>query len=391
MTTPVTTRMIVLSPHFPALFLPFWTRLWESGVQVIGVADTPWDDLPQTLRDHLHAYWKVEDMHNLQEMEHACQQLQKEHGEIHYIESLNEYWLETEAHLRSHLGVLGPNNDTIHRLKHKSHMQSIYQQADIPVPAGHLLTHEDEGRKWLEQVGYPVVAKPDVGVGAAGTYLLDGPEAYADFWLHKPDVAYFLQTFVSGDLYSFDGLVDHEGQVQFMACHRFNHGIMHIVNQNLDLQYYSLRDIPKTLMTLGQRTVKAFDLHSRFFHFEFFRQGEEQWVALEVNMRPPGGWTVDMFNYASDTSVFDMYADVILQKPLQHPTDRHFHVGYAGRKDKPYRHGSEGIKQMLGERLLKDAPIDPIFQTVLGQHGYMVRHPDLTQVQSDLALIQEQN
>lgn len=385
----MTTRILVLSPHFPELFLPFWRNLWQAGVQVMGIADIPWESLPQELKDHLHAYWRVEDMHNLDDLEHACRELRERHGEIHYLESLNEYWLETEAQLRSRLNILGPNAESIHRLKHKSEMQNIYAQAGIPIPEGLRLDHYDQGKTWLAQVGFPVVAKPDVGVGAAQTYKLESMAAFEDFWHHKPDCTYFLQTFVSGELYSFDGLVDHQGNLCFMASHHFNHGIMDVVNQDLDLQYYSLREIPSHLIELGEKTIRAFDLHSRFFHFEFFRQGPDHWVALEVNMRPPGGWTVDMFNYANDSSIFERYTDILLQRPTPAQNNRPFHVGYAGRKAKNYRHDQTQIKTHLGTRLLKEAPIDTIFQAVLGQHGYLVRHESLEQVQADLQFIQE--
>lgn len=387
MTSP--TRMIVLSPHFPALFLPFWEQLSKAGVQVIGIADIAWEALPQTLQKHLHAYWRVEDMHNIDELTHACRELSQRHGEIHYLESLNEYWLETEAQLRSQLNILGPNSESIHRLKHKSEMQSIYAEAGIPIPAGLLLHGHAQGKQWLNETGFPVVAKPDVGVGAAQTYKLESMAAYDDFWHHKPDCAYFLQAFVEGDLYSFDGVVDHGGKLRFMASHHFSQGIMDIVNQDLDLNYYSLRAIPESLIALGEKTIAAFDLHSRFFHFEFFRQGPDDWVALEVNMRPPGGWTVDMFNYANDISIFELYTDIILQRPTQYQTPRPFHVGYAGRKAKSYRHSHSDIQQCLGERLLKESSIDSVFQAVMGQHGYLVRHESLSQVQADLQYIQE--
>lgn len=385
----MTTRMIVLSPHFPALFLPFWQKLWEAGVQVIGVAEERWEDLPPLLRDNLHAYWRVEDMHDRESLAQACLTLRERHGEIHYIESLNEYWLETEAHLRSHLNILGPNDETVHRLKHKSEMQQVYAEAGIPIPPGLRLTHYDQGRAWLQEQGFPVVAKPDVGVGAAQTYKLEDWQAYEDFWLHKPDCAYFLQGFVKGELYSFDGLVDHTGTLRFMASHHFKQGIMDVVNQDLDLSYYSLRDIPPSLSALGEKTIQAFDLHSRFFHFEFFRQGPDQWVALEVNMRPPGGWTVDMFNYANDISVFELYADIILQRPTPFQAPRPYHVGYAGRKEKVYRHSNDTLKTQLGDRLLKEEPVDKVFQAVMGQQGFLVRHTDLAQVKSDLQYIQE--
>ncbi len=66
--------------------------------------------------------------------------------------------------------------------------------------------------------------------------------------------------------------------------------------------------------------LKAFDVRERFFHFEFFRQDETgDLLALEVNMRPPGGLTTDMFNYACDIDIYNAWASLIAGKGFPYP------------------------------------------------------------------------
>ena len=50
---------------------------------------------------------------------------------------------------------------------------------------------------------------------------------------------------------------------------------METVNEALDVYYYSLREIPRDLEEAGRRTLKAFGVRERFFHFEFFRTRQE--------------------------------------------------------------------------------------------------------------------
>ena len=87
---------------------------------------------------------------------------------------------------------------------------------------------------------------------------------------------------------------------------------METIRDELDNIYHNQVEIPDDLMEVGLRAVRAFDIRNRFFHLEFFRMEDNRLVALEVNMRPPGGWSLDMFNYASDISVFDLYSKMIL-------------------------------------------------------------------------------
>ena len=84
---------------------------------------------------------------------------------------------------------------------------------------------------------------------------------------------------------------------------------MDIVHDNLDTCYWINRTVPVKLAAIGRRTVKAFGTPSRFVHLEFFQLDRDReglgkkgdYVGLEVNMRPPGGYTPDMMNYAHST------------------------------------------------------------------------------------------
>ncbi|MGV3525847.1 MAG: ATP-grasp domain-containing protein [Candidatus Sericytochromatia bacterium] len=381
-------RILALSPYFPENFGPFWLRLREAGAQVLGVGDAPYESLSQPLREALSEYWRVDDLHDRPALLHACREMISRHGALTHLESHNEYWLETEAWLRSELKLPGPNLDTITPLKRKSQMQHIYTQAGIPVAPGALVTSLNSCRQLAQEAGYPLVAKPDIGVGAALTYKLHSDAELEAFWQHKPEVDYFLQGFVGGQLISFDGLADREGRIVLAASHVFRQGIMETVNDDLDLAYWSLRDIPAELQSLGERAVAAFDVRERFFHFEFFHRPDGSWVALEVNMRPPGGWTTDMINYTNDIDLYKGYADLLMTGQVPFVAQRPWHCGYAGRKERPYRHSHEDILEQLGDAVVHHGAMAEVFHPVMGRYGYLVRDASLERVQEMIALIQ---
>jgi biotin carboxylase len=381
---------IALSPHFPHNFRLFWPRLQAAGIAVLGVADEPWDALGTALQQSLTDYWRVDNMQDLDALTFACQELQARHGPVQWIESHNEHWLETEAELRARLGIAGPQPEQLAARKRKSGMQEAYRAAGIPVAAGGLVTSWERCQQWRDALGYPLVAKPDIGVGAAQTYKISSDAELEAFWQHKPDQDYFLQAFVSGDLYSFDGLVDRSGQIVFCASHRFSRGIMEIVNQHLDLSYYSLREIPPELQHWGEKTLAAFDVRERFFHFEFFLQPNGQWRALEVNLRPPGGWTLDMMNFSADIDLYQAYAELIAHGAVTDFAPRRiYHVAFAGRKTGPYRLSHDEILARYADALVHHALIDKVFYPVMGAQGYLLRSPDLDALQQMIAAIQE--
>ena len=163
---------------------------------------------------------------------------------------------------------------------------------------------------------------------------------------------------------------------------------MEIVNEDRDLYYYSLRDIPADLEEAGKRTLRAFDVRERFFHIEFFRADDGRIVALEVNMRPPGGPTMDMFNYANDADLYQTWADMITGRPYRTAYERPYFCGYAGRKSwKRYLHSYDEIMAAYGSLLVHHEWLSPIFHPVLGSEAYVVRSPALDDIEDAIRFV----
>jgi hypothetical protein len=225
------------------------------------------------------------------------------------------------------------------------------------------------------------VAKPDAGVGALDTYRLDGDEDLVKFFAGKPAVDYMMEEFISGTIYSFDGLADRNGNLVFYTAHMFSQGIMETVNEARHIYYYSLREIPPTLEALGRRCIKAFEVSERFFHMEFFQTAPYTYTGLEVNMRPPGGFTTDMFNYACDIDIYRVWAELLVHRRTDLPYTRKYHCCYASRKNnRPYRHGHEDIMTRYGDVMVQAASVPGVFSSALGDIGYIFRSAKLDDI-----------
>jgi biotin carboxylase len=286
--------------------------------------------------------------------------------------------LETESQLRTDFNIQGLKNTQIAVVKHKSKMKKIYQKAGIDVARGRIIRQPKDAQSLIAETGFPVVAKPDIGVGAAKTYKIGDQAELDGFFAEKPPVDYFMEEFIEGQIVSFDGLVDEDGEIVFHAAHAFSSGVMDAVNLDSDLYYVSYREIPPDLDEVGRRTLKAFKLRGRFFHFEYFRTPDDRLVALEVNMRPPGGLTTDMFNYAGDIDIYAAWAELMVKGSVSLQTSRPYHVAYVGRKtSRQYAHTHETVLQKCGDYLCHHQSIDGIFAAAIGNYGYILRSPDL--------------
>jgi biotin carboxylase len=344
------------------------------GITVLGIGNEPTEALTSEVRDSLTDYYMVDDLHNYDSLLKACGYFTHKYGKIDRTESHNEYWLTTDARLRLDFNIKGLKPIDMQFVRRKSGMKEVFRSAAIKVAPGKVIHTMAEADEIILETGYPVVAKPDDGVGALDTFKIHNREELLSFIEHKPKHDYILEGFIKGTIFSFDGLADQDGRILFQTAHTYSQGIMEVVNNADHVYYYSLKTIPQELEEAGRRAVSAFNVRERFFHIEFFKTGPTDYVALEVNMRPPGGYTTDMFNYANDIDIYTLWAEMINGRttPLKH--ERKYHCCYASRKNHfNYVNSHEAIMKRYGSHILTVQSVPGVFSTALGDIGYIFR------------------
>ncbi len=336
-------NIIFISPNFPTNYWMFCKELKNNGMNVLGIGEAPYDSLKPELRDSLNEYYKVDSLENYDEVYRAVAFFAFKHGKIDWLESNNEYWLEQDARLRTDFNITsGFQAADMARIKHKSKMKAYYQAVGIPTARYYLVESLEGCRSFINTVGYPVVVKPDNGVGAAATYKLSNDDELVDFYnSYDKNVLYIMEEFVHAEVNSYDAIIDANGNPIFETGNVTPDSIMDIVNNRDNSCYYIVKNLPADTKKAGRATVKSFGVKSRFVHFEFFRLTQDQdglgkkgdIIALEVNMRPCGGFTPDMINFANSTNVYKIWADMIAFGSTEMPVGEHFYCAYAGRRD----------------------------------------------------------
>lgn len=374
-------NFVYLSPHFPPNYYLFCVRLRELGANVLGLADEPYELLHPELRAALTEYYRVGDMHNYDELLRALGYFTHRYGKIDRLDSHNEYWLESEAGLRTDFNIFGLKRPDMPQIKRKSLMKQTFIKAGVPVARGRVVRTLREALKLVKETGFPLVAKPDIGVGAAKTYKINSQVELENFFREKPAVDYIMEEFIQGEIITFDGLTDRDGNLVFSSSMKYSQGIMETVNDNTHVYYYTLREIPQDLEDMGRKTLKAFGVRERFFHFEFFRDTQGKLIALEVNMRPPGGMTTDMFNFSNDIDIYREWANIIMHNHFAAQPSRAYHCAYIGRKfNRVYAHSHEQILAEFADRIVHHENISGVFSAALGDYGYLVRSPELSEI-----------
>lgn len=384
-------NFVFISPHFPRTYWLFANRLKRNGVNVLGIGDCPYDGLEDNVRDSLTEYYYVQDMKDYEQVFKAVAFFSFKYGKIDWLESNNEFWLEQDARLRTDFHITtGEQYADIGRIKKKSAMKEYYKKAGIPTARLHMVSTIEAAREFIKQVGYPVIVKPDVGVGANDTYELKNEDDLKAFFDDDQNISYVMEEFVPGKILSYDAILDNKSQPLMEACTEWPPSIVNIVNEKLDLAYFVRADVPETLKNAGRATVNAFGVKSRFVHLEFFQLEHDKeglgkagdFVGLEVNMRPAGGYTSDMMNYARSMDVYQIWADMVTDnRRIQVNTHENYFCVYAGRRDQfSYVHSPEEISKKYGNNIVTAERMTELNVPRMGNQCYIVKLKTETEV-----------
>ena len=378
-------NFIFISPQFPRTYWNWCDRLKKNGANVLGIGDTPYDQLDDALKHVLTEYYKVGTLEDYDQVFRAVAFFSFKYGKIHWLESNNEYWLEHDAMLRTDFNILsGPDVDEIQAYRSKAAMKPYYKKAGVPTARQAPVTTLEEAKDFIKKVGYPVIVKPEYGVGAAATYRLENRHELEDFFSDLPEDSYVMEEFVPGWICSYDAIVDSHSDVLFESM-SISPPIMDIVNNQTELIFYVPPSVEPQLQKRGRATVKAFGVKSRFVHMEFFKLtkakkglGKEgDFVGLEVNMRPGGGYMPDMMDFAHSTDVYQLWADMICfdERRLPANPDQQYCVFFGQRDHFHYLHSQQDIMAKYGSRIKMNERMPEVLSTAMGNQMYTALLP----------------
>ncbi len=374
-------NFVFISPNFPMTYWRFCRELRNNGMRVLGIGDSPYNDLVKELKESLDEYYKVSSLENYDEVFKAVAFFTFKYGKIDWLESNNEYWLMRDAQLRTEFNITtGPKIDDMAKIKFKSAMKEYYAKAGLPTARYHLVDGLDDALEFAGYVGYPVVVKPDNGVGANNTYKLMSDDDVRWFINTKDDQVYIMEEFVNGHIQTYDAIIDSQGNPLFESGNVTPLSLMDIVNEGGDSVYYLVKDLPDRIRDAGLRTVKSFGVKSRFIHLEFFILNEDQEglgkkgdiLGLEVNMRPAGGYTPEMYNYSQETDVYKIWADMVAFDTNTKPIGSHHYCAFYGRRDgKTYKMDDYEITMKYGHCLKMTGRIPEALSGAMANQMYV--------------------
>jgi formate-dependent phosphoribosylglycinamide formyltransferase (GAR transformylase) len=384
-------NIVFVEPSFPRNQRRFVHALRSVGASVIGVGETPEDWLEPEVREALTAYYKVDNVTDVHQLDAAVRWAQAI-AWVDALESTVESHQLAAAQVREWRGIPGTSVRTTWLCRDKPSMKEALRDAGIPTAASTAAETADEVRDFAHAVGYPLILKPRAGAGAQGTVKVDNARelelALAGFG-DTPSIA--VEEFVEGHEGFYDTITIGGGTTHDWVSHYYPNVLEAMRHRWVSPQFIATNRINDSPMyaevrELGQRVAEVLGIGTSATHMEWFF-GPKGLRFSEIGCRPPGVGCWDLYSTANDVDVYREWAHAIVHGRVERPLSRSHSAGIVALRPDHDGHiqgysGVDEITHRYGEWIL-DAHLPGAGTPTQGvEAGYManayvrMRHPD---------------
>ena len=387
-------------------FLPTTLRFVDAvarlpGVRLGLISQDPAELLPDELRSRLAAHARVRNALDATGIDEGLRELAPRLGRVDRLLGALEDLQVPLGELRDRHTIPGMGADTARNFRDKSRMKDVLRSAGLPCARHALVSRPEEAFAFVQEVGFPVIAKPPAGSGGRGTYRLESPEQLSESLASMPPTderPVLLEEFVTGEEHSFDA-ISIGGRVVWHSINHYLPSPLEVLREPW-IQWCVLLprevDSPayERIRSVAGRVLDALGMETGLSHMEWFRRADGSVAISEVGARPPGAQFTTLISWAHDFDLYAAWARLMVHDEFE-PRPRPYAAGAAylrgqGRGRVRSIAGLEEIYRDLGP-ICVEARLPKIGQgqsTSYEGEGYIiVRHPETDVVREALANI----
>src|SRR5271165_3273475 len=234
--------------------------------------------------------------------------------------ALDEFDMETIAHLREHMHIPGMGRTTTSHFRDKLAMRFEAQRAGEPaggvsrvwVPEFTPVLNYDDLRAYMAGVPGPWVLKPRAEASAIGIRKIHEPE---QLWRSLDELGdrqsfYLLERFVPGEIFHVDAITS-DRQVVFTAVSQYGKPPMQVMHEGgvfttrvIDRKSIDARE----LTAINAQLIPAMGLVRGVTHAEYIRGADGRYYFLEVAARVGGAFIADVVIQATGVDLWEEWA-----------------------------------------------------------------------------------
>jgi biotin carboxylase len=308
---PMTQVILCLSSYFKGA--AFLQACKEAGLHVILATNEKNKD-ESWPREYIDEFFHMPDLGKLPDILHAAAYLARDR-QIDLIAALDDYDVETAAHLREHFRQPGMGDSLARNFRDKLAMRTTARNAGLLVPEFTGVFNYGRLREFMDRVSPPWLLKPRSEASSMGIKKINHAD---EVWpilegLGDQGSFFLMEQFVSGDVYHVDGLVDN-GEVLFSMAHKYGQPPLSVYSSGGVFITRSLdRDSEESqaMVALNKQVLKAMGLVRGATHSEYIKShADGRLYFLENAARVGGANIAECVEAATSTNLWREWARI---------------------------------------------------------------------------------
>jgi hypothetical protein len=370
-----------------------------AGVRLLGVCEHLPDDYGGQVFDDLV---RIDDVHDSDRLIAAARGFAGKLGGLDQVVTTTETLLEPVARANEKLGLQGTSVSAVRRVLDKSSLKSILGQAGIHIARDGVLTSNADARRFVDEVGLPIVLKPLRGSGGLATCCIrtaEQLEVALEVMQLSTETALLAEDYLRGQELSIDTVTIANEPRFYSICCYYPSILEALEDPQIQWSCVLPRDISgaryQDFIRQGLEAVRSLSVGNAMTHMEGFLLREGGLSFTDATLRPAGARIGPMLAFAYDIDPYLTWARVAVDGCFDGPWERNYAVGTvflrgAGSGLVEHVQGVEFMRQRFSE-LVVEARLPRVgakkSATYTGDGYVTIRHPETRVVEDALQLI----
>lgn len=318
-------HVVFIAPRFlenTNRYVSAFARL--GGVKLSVISADPASSLPPTLAARIAGHYQVENVSDGAQLARAAKALRGTFGAIDRLTGALEQLQQPMAEARQLAGIPGMRPEVARSFRDKDRMKQVLRAHGVPVAQSALVASIEQLRRFIGKVGYPVIVKPQAGLGARSTQRIESDAdlvALSDLGLtptaHRPLQA---EQFVVGREHTCETVSIH-GKSVWRSGTRYFPSPLEVLETPW-IQYCVLLPLEASptwtrFAGINEAALDALLGPDRevagtmLSHMEWFLADDGAMFVNEVGARPPGVQIMPLMSLSHGVEMISVWAELI--------------------------------------------------------------------------------
>jgi phosphoribosylaminoimidazole carboxylase (NCAIR synthetase) len=313
-------HVVFVAPHFlenTNRYVRAFAAL--DGVTLSVISMDPSEAIPAELKPRIAGHYKIDDSMDAAQLETATRAITKSIGKVDRLAGVLEQLQTPLAAVRDAVGIEGVTRQLAQNFRDKDRMKEVLRASNVPVAKSTLARSADDLRAFVDQVGYPVIVKPQAGLGSRATYRVENATDLAAIQAPTPGSPIQVEEFVRAREHTCE-TVTIKGVPVWRSGTRYFPSPLEVL-ETAWVQYCVLlpreADDPTWTNFAATNTAALTALFAdkvntaagtALTHMEWFLREDGTSLVNEVGVRPPGVQIMPLMSIAHDMNMFSEWA-----------------------------------------------------------------------------------